>query len=160
MPLSEYKFDHSRLVVLKRTPKLKIALIGGVEKALVKGYEESTLWDISGPDVACVGVETSTIIVGMALVGQLSSEAMVKEIVRLKQLVTQMQNELIENVKHASEDNEKSLEELKIALEAKHVEEKQQLLESHSLELEELQVKIESTLQEKQETKALQVIKD
>lgn len=46
MPLSEYKFDRSRLVVVKRTPKHKRGLIRGVDKALVEGYEESTLWDI------------------------------------------------------------------------------------------------------------------
>lgn len=99
IPLSEYKFDHSKLAVVKRTPKHKRILIGGAEKPLIEGYEESTLWDISGPYVSCVGVETSAMIVGMALVGQLSSEAMEKEILYLKQLVTQTQSEMTESIK-------------------------------------------------------------
>ena len=148
------------MVVVKRTPKCKRPLIRGVEKALIEGYEESTLWDISGPDVACVGVDTSPVIVGMALAGQSFSEAMSKEILCLKQLVTQTQNELTESVKHATKDRQRSLEELKRALEVKHEEEKQQMSKLHSRELEELQAKIESTLQEKQETEALKVIKD
>ena len=52
MPLSEYKFDHSRLVVVKRTPKRKKALIEVIEKVVMEGFEESTLWDVSGPYVA------------------------------------------------------------------------------------------------------------
>lgn len=69
MPLSKYKFDRSRLVVVKRTPKRKRALIGGAEKDFVEGYEEIILWDVSSPDVVHVRVETSTLIVEMALVG-------------------------------------------------------------------------------------------
>ena len=78
IPFSEYKFDHSKFMVVKRTPKRKTTLVGGVEKALIKGYEESTLWDILGPDVARFGEETSAVIDGMALIGQSSSEAMEK----------------------------------------------------------------------------------
>ena len=51
-PLSEYKFDRSQLAVVKRNPKRKEALIGGIEKAVIEGFEESTLWDMSGPNVA------------------------------------------------------------------------------------------------------------
>lgn len=111
---------------------------------MVKGYDEISLWDISGLDMSRVGVETSAIIAGMALIGQLSSEAMEKEIVRLKKIVTQTQNELTENVKRANEDKERSLEELNVYMEAKHDEGKKKISESHSCELEELQVKIES----------------
>ena len=115
IPLSEYKFDHNRLAVVKSTPKRKRDPIGGVEKAFNEGYEESTLWDISGLNVAHVVVETLAIIVEMALVGQLSLEAMAKEIVRLKKLATQAQNELAKNVKNVTKDKQKSLEELRIA---------------------------------------------
>ena len=69
MPLSEYKFDRSRLAVVRRTPKRRKTLVKGVEKVVLEGFEESTLWDISGPKVARVGVETSAVIAGMALAG-------------------------------------------------------------------------------------------
>lgn len=69
MPLSKYKFDRSHLAVVKRTLKHKKTLFRGVEKVVMEGFEESTLWDIFGPDVAWVGLETSTVIVGMALGG-------------------------------------------------------------------------------------------
>ena len=127
IPLSEYKFDRSRLVVVKRTPKCKRTLIGGTEKALIEGYEESTLWDISGPDVAHVGVETSFVITGMALIGQLSSEAMEKEILCLKQLVVQTQNELTDSIKCAADERQITLNELKIALIVQFKGEKRQL---------------------------------
>lgn len=78
IPLSDYKFDRRKLAVVKRTPKHKRTLVGVAEKALIEGYEESTLWDMSSLDVARVGVETSAMIVGMALAGQSSSEAMAK----------------------------------------------------------------------------------
>lgn len=52
---------------------------------------------------------------------------MAKEIVCKNKIVTQTQNELTENVKRENEDKERSLEELKVALEAKHDEEKQQI---------------------------------
>ena len=78
IPLSKYKFDHSKLAIIKWIAKQKRTLVGGAKKALIEGYKESTLWDISGPDVAHVGVENSVVIAGMALVGQSSSEAMEK----------------------------------------------------------------------------------
>lgn len=78
----------------------------------------------------------------MALAGQLPSEAMAKEIVLLKQLATQDQNELAENIKNETEDKKRSQEYLRIALEARHEEEKQQLLDLHARELGELQAKI------------------
>lgn len=99
IPLSEYKFDRIKLEVVKNTPKWKRTLVGGSEKALIEGYKESTLWDISGPDVSHVGVETFVVITGMALIGKSSSEAMAKEIIWLKQLVVQSQNELTNNIK-------------------------------------------------------------
>ena len=43
IPLSEYKFDQSRLAVVKRTPKCRKTLVGGVEKDVMEGFEESTL---------------------------------------------------------------------------------------------------------------------
>ena len=52
MPLSEYKFDQSCLAVVKRTPKHRNVLVSGFEKPTMEGFEESTLWDIFGPDVA------------------------------------------------------------------------------------------------------------
>ena len=51
---------------------------------MLEGFEESTLWDVSGPYVARVGMKTSVIIARMTLMGQSSSEAMTKEIARLK----------------------------------------------------------------------------
>ena len=74
MPLSEYKFDGSHLEVVKRTPKCRKTLIGGVEKVVLEGFEESTLWDISSPYVAQVGVETSVVIAGTALIGKSSTK--------------------------------------------------------------------------------------
>ena len=58
IPLSKYKLDCNKLVLVKRTPKCKRALMGGAKKALIEGYEERTLWDILGPSMAHVGVET------------------------------------------------------------------------------------------------------
>lgn len=84
MSLSEYKFDSSRLMVVKRTPKRKKALVGGIEKSMLEGVEEITLWDVSGSYVARVGMETLAVIAGMVLVGQLSPEVMEKEIAHLK----------------------------------------------------------------------------
>lgn len=78
VPLSEYKFDLRILVMVKRTPKRKITLMKGVERVLIKGYEENKLWDLLGQDNAQVGVETLVIILGMAMVGQSSLEAMEK----------------------------------------------------------------------------------
>ena len=99
MPLREYKFDRNILVVVKRTPKWKRTLIRGIEKAVIEGFEESTLWDVSGPNVARVGVETLVVIARMDLAGQSSSKVMAKKIVHLKQLATQAQNELAKNIK-------------------------------------------------------------
>ena len=90
IPLNEYKFDHNKLVVNKWNPKREKTLVGGVERELIEEYEERTLWDIWRQDIYQVGVETLAMIEGMAMVGQLSSEAMVKEIIRLKQLVAQL----------------------------------------------------------------------
>jgi hypothetical protein len=78
IPLSEYKFDRSKFFVIKRTPKQKRTLVGDAERALIEGYEESTLWDISGQDIARIGVESSVVIEGMAMAGQSSPEAMAK----------------------------------------------------------------------------------
>ena len=89
VPLCEYKFDRSYLPVVKWTPKKWKILVGGLEKPVTKGFEESTIWNIAGQDVARVGVKTSVVIVGMALIGQTSTEAMAKEITHLKQSVTQ-----------------------------------------------------------------------
>ena len=104
MPLSEYKFDRSHLALVKRTLKRWRILVGSLEKPTVKGFEESTLWDISGLDVTRVGVETSAVIAGMALAYQTSTEAMAKEITWLKQSATHFQAELVENVKNVAED--------------------------------------------------------
>ena len=84
MPLSEYKFDRSQLAVVRRTPKHRKTLVRGVEKDVLEGFEESTLWDISNLDISRVGVETSSVIKGMVLIEKSSTEAMVKEITHLK----------------------------------------------------------------------------
>ena len=94
---------------------------------MIEGYEDSTLWDISSPDVACVGVETSTMIAGMALIGQSSSETMAKEILLFKQLVAQTQNKQTDSIKHTIDERKRSLDELKIALTVQFEEEKRQL---------------------------------
>ena len=54
-------------------------------------------------------------IAGMALVGKSSLVAMEKEILRLKQLVAQSQNELTYSIKRNA-DEQRSLDELRIAL--------------------------------------------
>ena len=69
IPLSEYKFDQTKFVAAKRTPKHKRSLIGGVEKALIEGYEKRTLWDISSLDVARIWVDNFVVIANMALAG-------------------------------------------------------------------------------------------
>lgn len=69
MSLSEYKFDHTQLVMVKITPKRKKALVRWIEKVVLEVFEEITLWDVSGPDVAQVGVENLAVITGMALTG-------------------------------------------------------------------------------------------
>ena len=61
----------------------------GLEKPVTEGFEESTIWNIAGQDVARVGVKTLTIIVGMALAIQTFTEAMAKEIAQLKQSAAQ-----------------------------------------------------------------------
>ena len=120
MSLSEYKLDQSRLAVVKRTPKCRNALVDRIEKPVMEGFEESMLWDIYGPDVAQVGVETSVVIVGITLIGQSSTKAMAKEIARLKQSTTRVQAELTEHEKNTSEDKQRSLDELKISPESKY----------------------------------------
>ena len=89
VPLSEYKFNRSRLAMVKRTPKHWKVLVGGLKKPVTEGFEETTIWNISSLDVARVGVKTSAVIVGMALAIQISTEAMAKEITRLKQSTAQ-----------------------------------------------------------------------
>ena len=78
IPLNEYKFDKSHLAVVKQTTKRWKILMGGLEKPATEGFEESTIWNIAGHDVPWVGVKTSTVIVGMVLTGQTSTEAMAK----------------------------------------------------------------------------------
>ena len=80
MLLSEYTFDRSRLEVVKWTLKCQKILLGSIEKLIVEGFEESMLWDMSGSDVTRIGIQTLTVIVGMALAGQTSTESMEKEI--------------------------------------------------------------------------------
>ena len=87
VPLCEYMFDRSRLVVVKRTPKDRKILVGNLEKAITEGFEESTIWNIAGQYVTRASVETLTVIAGMDLAGQTSTEAMAKEITLLKQSV-------------------------------------------------------------------------
>ena len=127
MPLSQYKFDRSQIVVVKRTLKHKRALIGGIEKDLTESFEESALWGMSSPNVPQVSVETSIVIVEISLVGQSSFEDMAKEIAWFKQSATQCQNELDENMNNVTKDKQKILDELRIALGARHEQEKQQL---------------------------------
>lgn len=124
MLLNEYKFDRSRLAVVRRTLKCRKTLVGGVEKSMSEGFEESTLSNVLGLYVARVGIETSIVIAGMALVGQSSKEAMEKEISCLKQSTTQAQHELAEYMKNTSEDRKMSLDELRVALEVRHEQEK------------------------------------
>ena len=83
---------------------------------MVEGFEESTLWDTSGPYVTRVGIETSTIIARMVLVGQSSTEAMAKEIVVLKQSAAQSQAELAEYKNRTSEYKKRSFDELRVSL--------------------------------------------
>lgn len=89
MSLTEYKFDRSHLAVVKQTLKSWNIIVGSIEKPIVEGFEESMLWDTSGLDVTQVGIETSIVIAGMALASQTSTEAMEKEISRLKQCIAQ-----------------------------------------------------------------------
>jgi hypothetical protein len=63
--------------------------VGGLEKPIIEGFEESPIWNIVGQDVSRVGVVTSVVIVGMALAVQTSTDAMAKEIARLKQSAAQ-----------------------------------------------------------------------
>ena len=122
--LSKYKFDRSHLVAVKWTLKRRKVLVGSIEKPSVEGFKESKLSDISCLDVAQVGIETSTLIVGMALAGKSPTEEMAKEIAWLKQYAAQVQARLVENAKNMSEDKQRSLDELKIALEPKYEHEK------------------------------------
>lgn len=90
IPLSEYKFDKRNLVLFRRTPKRKKNFVEGKERVSIKEYGEQTLWDLSGHDVSRVGIETSVIIVGMAMVGKSSFKAMAKEITLFNHLVSQL----------------------------------------------------------------------
>lgn len=83
-------------------------------------FEESMLRDIFGLDIARVGVETLVVIAGMALARKSSTEAMEKEITHLKQSASRVQVELREHAKNTSEDKQRSLDELKIALESRY----------------------------------------
>lgn len=67
VPLSEYKFNKSHLAVVKQTPKHQKILVGGLEKPITEGFQESTIWNIEGQDITQVGVETFTVIVRLAL---------------------------------------------------------------------------------------------
>ena len=99
-----------------------------------------------------MGVETLVVIVGMALSRQSSTKTMAKEIARV-------QAELAEHTKNKLEDKQKSLDELKVALELRYEQEKQHLIEMHAHELEELHGKIESTVLDKREAETLKVVK-
>lgn len=134
--------------------------MGGLEKPVTEGFEESTIWNISGPDVARVSVETSAVIARMALVGQTSTEAMAKEITRLIQSTVQFQAELAKTVKTATEEKQRSLDELKTALEVKHEQETQWLRELHAQEKEEIWSEIETTVLDNKEAETLKVVKD
>lgn len=104
VPLSEYKFDRSSLVVVKRTPKRWKVLVSSLKKPITEGFKESTIWNILGLDVTQVGVETSVVITETALAGQTSIEAMAKEITWLKHFAVQFQVELMETVKTATKE--------------------------------------------------------
>ena len=123
MSLSNYKFDRSHFPIFKWTLKHRKIIVGSIEKPITEGFEESTLQDISSPYVTQVGIETSATIVRMALSGQTSTEAMEKEIARLKQSPAQFQAELIESARSVLEGKRRSLDKLKIALELKHEQE-------------------------------------
>lgn len=120
VPLSEYKFNKIRQAIVKQTPKHWKVLVGGLEKPITEGFEESTIWNISGPYVSRVDVETLAVIVRMAPTGQTSIEAMAKDITWLKQFTSQFQAELVETVKTAAKEKQRSLDELKMDLEVKH----------------------------------------
>lgn len=134
--------------------------MGSLEKPVTKGFEEGTIWNISGPDLAWVSVETLVVITGMALADQTSTEAMAKEITRLKQSAIQFQDELEETVKTTAEEKQRSLNELKIALEVKHEQETQWLRELHAREKEEIQSEMETTILDNKEDDTLKVVKD
>ena len=74
--------------------------------------------------------------------------------------MTREQAELVEKTRSTSEDKQKSLDELKVALESRYEKEKKQLREMHAHELDELQGKIESAVLDKNETDTLKVVKD
>ena len=134
--------------------------MGGLKKFVTKGFEESTIWNISGLDVARVGVETSVVIVRMALVSQTSIESMAKEITQLKQSAVQFQAKLVESVKTTAKEKQRSLDEVKMDLEVKHEQETKQLQELHAQEKEEIQNEIETTILKNKEVETLKVVKD
>lgn len=88
--LNEYKFDKSKLLVIKRTPKRRKISVGGWDKVMVEGYDEHTLWDVSSLNVSRIRVDTYEFISGMDLAGQTTFESMAWEISYLTQLVTQL----------------------------------------------------------------------
>ena len=95
----------------------------------------------------------------MALTSQTSTEAMAKEIARLKQSVAQSQVELAETMKNIVKEKQMSVDELKMALEVKHMKETQQLWELHAREKEEIQREIETSVLENKEAETLKVVK-
>ena len=158
--LNEYKFNKNHLAVVKQTSKCQNILVGGLEKPVTKGFEESTIWNVTGQDVTRVRVKISAVITGMTLTGQTSTEAMAKEISRLKQSTTQVQAELSERVKNVAEERQRSLNELKMDLKEKHEQETQQLRESHAQEKEAIQSEIETSVLDNKETETLKVVKN
>ena len=78
----------------------------------MEGYDDHTLWDVFVPDVSRIEVENSSIIIGMALVGQTTYEYMAWEIGHLTQLVDQLQKKLEDTDKKNHESKEKDMSEL------------------------------------------------
>jgi hypothetical protein len=48
IPLNEYKFDKRCLAMVKQTPKCRKIDVGGLEKPVTDGFEQSTIWNIAG----------------------------------------------------------------------------------------------------------------
>ena len=110
--LNEYKFDKRKLLVIKRTPKKRRISFGGRNKVMVEGYDKHTLWDVSGPNVTRIGVETSTVIVVMDLEGHTTFEFVTQDISRLTQVVAQLQNKLVDVHKQNEEMKQRDMSEL------------------------------------------------
>lgn len=64
--------------MVKQTPKRNKTLMEGTKRLLIEGYEDNTLWDLSGHDIAQARVKTLVIIAGMAMARESSSKAMEK----------------------------------------------------------------------------------